>query len=166
MTDIEILTGSRGWGANPHDYNRLNILTFGSDGSGRLVLGHGQTILADVNYRFEVLLPGILRLAFIDASANELYLEHGQLGQQLVDADRGIPRELKYVLRTGDFRGQMNMGSEHGPFTYHFRAAITLNGPPYSESTVLRFGHRPGVVDYTYYGNPVVGEFGTASTIG
>src|SRR4051812_25073448 len=116
MTDIETLTCSRAWGANPHDYNRLNILTFGSDGSGRLILGHGQTILAMVNYRFEIPQPGLLRLAFIDARASEDLLEHGRLGRLLVEAERGIPRELKYVLRSGDFRGAMNMGSEHGPF--------------------------------------------------
>jgi hypothetical protein len=166
MTDIETLTGSRGWGANPHDYNRLNILTFGSDGCGRLVLGHGQTVLAEVNYRFEVPQPGVLRLAFIDATASEDFLEHGRLGRLLVEAERGNPRELKYVLSSGDFRGDMNMGSEHGPFSYHFRAAITFSGPPYSESTVLGFGHRCGVVDYTYHGHPVVGDAGTASRVG
>jgi hypothetical protein len=166
MNDLEILTTSRGWGANPQDYNRLNLLTFGVDGSGMLVLGHAQTILAMVRYRFEILKPGILRIMFVDAQSNELVFEGGQLSQQLVDAERSMPRDLNYVLRLGDFRGEMNMGSEQGPFRYHFRAALTLDGPPYSESTVLRFGHRPGVSDYTYFGHPPVAESGSISATG
>ena len=163
MPDIDILTGSRGWSANPHDYNLINSLSFRSDGSGELVLGYGQSILAVVRYRFEVSTPGLMRLTFVDAVSNELLFKGGQLGRQLVEAEGRVTRELKYVLRSGDFRGQMNMGSEHGPFTYHFRAAVTFDGPPYSEVTLLRFGHRPGVSDYTYYGYPVVDDSDSSS---
>ena len=163
MNDIEILLSSRGWGANPQDYNRMNLLTFGADGSGQLVLGHGQSVLAMVRYRFEIPTPGTLRIQFVDAVSNELFVKNGRLGRELLEAEGGMPRELKYVLRNGDFRGQMNIGSEQGPFTYHFRAAITFAEPPYSEPTVRRFGHRPGVTDYTYYGHPVVDQSGYSS---
>jgi hypothetical protein len=166
MNDLEILTSSRGWGANPEDYNRLNLLTFRVDGFGQLVLGHGQTVLAMVRYRFEISKPGVLLITFIEALSNAVVFNGGQLSQQLVEAERGAPHELNYFLREADFRGQMNMGSEKGPFTYRFRAALTLDGPPYSEATVLRFGHRPGGRDYTYYGHPEVDEPSAISATG
>ena len=163
MNDIDILTGSRGWGANPQDYNALNSLSFGVDGFGRLVLGYGQTILAMLRYRFEIPRPGILSLTFVAELLNEFVLEHGRLSKALIEAEHGTARELNYVLRTGEFRGQMNMGSERGPFTYHFRAALTFDRAPYSETTVRAFGHQAGMTDYTYYAHPLQNESAATS---
>jgi hypothetical protein len=122
QTDFDTLTGSS-WSANPADYNRLNYLTFGKDGFGRLVLGAFQTVYTEVAYRFEVPEPGLLCLTYVEWIANEFYWERGELGRQLVEAESGVPRNVKYSFRLGEFSGEMNMGSDRGPFKYDFSVA-------------------------------------------
>jgi hypothetical protein len=73
----------------------------------------------------------------------------------MVNAERDMPREIKYTLSTGQFRGQMNMGTDKGPFRYHFRWVLSLDRPPYPEATVLPFGPLPTSAPYNYFGHPV-----------
>jgi hypothetical protein len=155
MTEFETLTNCGGWGATPEDYNAMNILKFSKDGSARLVLGYGQAVFADVSYRFEITSPGVLRLICVNSSST--HFRHGQLGRRIVEAERNSPRELPYTLTSGEFRGEMNMGSENGPFTYHFGWRLALERPPYPEATVLPFGQVPTIGVCRYYGYPAVG---------
>jgi hypothetical protein len=55
------------WIANPENYASLQRIRFASDGTGRVVFGHGQTIYASIDFRFEILAAWNLRLVYLDS---------------------------------------------------------------------------------------------------
>ena len=154
MADLDTLTGSRAWVATPEDYNTLNLVTFRKDGSGQLVIGYGQIILAVLMYRFQLTESGRLILTYVDAPPDQQTFDKGEWGRDLLAALRKAPRELAPVLTPGKFRGAMNLGGDKGPFTYHFRWVLSLDRPPYPEDTVAPIGHLPAIGPFAYYGHP------------
>lgn len=153
--DLRILTTSRAWSATPWDYNSLNFLKFNADGSGQLVLGYGQSIHLVGTYRFEVAGVGLLRLTYVDSPSNQCdsaLLPRQPDGKRLWGAELGVPKDIRYELSDGEFRGQQNMGSDKGPFTYHFRWVLTLDRAPYPDGIKLPWGN-----SLTYCGHGGVG---------
>jgi hypothetical protein len=64
---LEILTGSRSWSCTPSNYSSMIYLQFAADNSGLAVYGYGQTICANVKFRFGLEDDKWLRLEYLSS---------------------------------------------------------------------------------------------------
>src|SRR5690349_6463580 len=125
---LENLTTGGAWSRCPWDYNLIDYLAFRQDGSGILAVGYGQRVLGRAFFRFEVPEVGCLRLTYADSPDNRRRTPKGLVPWHLEVVET---IELSFTLRAGDFSGDMNMGTESGPFWYAMKSALELDGPPY-----------------------------------
>ena len=110
-------------------YNLIEALSFEPNGPGRLVLGFGQLIFATIAYHHAVRQPGLLELTYVESPGNRI-----RTGGTLThwSPSPGTTIEVPFRLRAGDFSGNMDTGTESGPFQYAFRWAMDLDAIPYS----------------------------------
>ena len=125
---LENLRSGGTWGRQPWDYNLLDSMAFQQDGTGRLSVGYGQLVMGRAIFRYEVPRRGVLSLTFINAPENRRRTPAG-LVPWSVDVVEAI--ELSFVLRAGDFSGDMDTGTESGPFRYALTWALDFDRAPY-----------------------------------
>ena len=124
---IENLRNGGTWCRQPWDYNWLDSMAFQQDGTGRLAVGYGL-VMGRAIFRYEVPRRGVLSLTFINAPENRRRTPAG-LVPWSVDVVETI--ELSFVLRAGDFSGDMDTGTESGPFRYALTWALDFDRAPY-----------------------------------
>ena len=122
---LENVRSGGAWSRQPWDYNLLDFMAFQQDGTGRLSVGYGQLVMGRAIFRYEVPRRGVLSLTFINAPENRRRRPAG-LVPWSVDVV-----ETTFVLRAGDFSGDMDTGTESGPFRYALTWALDLDRAPY-----------------------------------
>ena len=127
-SQLENLRTGGAWCRQPWDYNLLDFMAFQENGTGRLSVGYGQLVMGRAIFRYEVPRRGVLSLTLIDAPANRRRTPDG-----LVPASVEVVEtiELSFVLRVGDFSGDMDTGTQSGPFRYALTWALDLDRAPY-----------------------------------
>jgi len=115
----------------------LEYLTFEADGSGRLSLGFGQLVAASVTFLYSVPRAGALQLTYIDSPTNMNWTASGYTHWR---PSHESPIELSFELRTGDFSGDMDTGTESGPWQFSYQWALDLDKCPYSPELHLAPG--------------------------
>ena len=131
---IENLRNGGAWSRQPWRYNLLDFMAFQPDGTGRLSVCYGL-VMGLAIFRYEVPRRGVLSLTFINAPENRRRTPAG-LVPWSVDIVETI--ELSFVLRPGDFSGDMDTGTESGPFRYALTWALDLDRAPYPAWLDLR----------------------------
>jgi hypothetical protein len=136
-TSFEILTGRGGWAATPDNYSSLRSLRFAPDGSGRVLYGYGQTIYADIAWRFEVIEPDRLKLEYLESSCFQRFP-----GFRLDEANRRKVVGIRLI--EGEFAFVENVTGQ----SRRFRWRLDLSASPYPDGMSF-----PYSVPTTFYGH-------------
>ena len=120
QSDMEILTGTRSWGATPHDYSSLRFLSFKSDGSGEAIYGYGQTIYAKVDFEFDLAGGSVLQLKYQHSPA------YAAFPGFLPTPDNAV-KSLQYTLVRGEYRGVESVVAQ----SFICDWLLTLNDSPW-----------------------------------
>jgi len=121
MSDLDILTTTRSWVATPWDYNSCIYLRFRADGSGDMVLGYGQAIIAKIKFGFSLNTPNELALMYQDFQGDRrVKIVPCSISQK--------SKAVHYSLKEGEIAGE---APNSGPFKYYW--TLSLDNSPFPE---------------------------------
>jgi hypothetical protein len=139
--DSDTLTGTPAWIANPENYASLQRIHFRSDGTGRVVFGHGQTIYARIEFRFDLPATETLRLVYLD-SPHRLNSDFS-----FFPTDANRTKTILFQVRSETTEGVINVvGSK-----FLYRRTLVFNESPYPVG--LRLPYEEPRVFYGYPAN-------------
>ena len=118
---FDVLTSSRVWESTPHDYSSMRYLQFQSDGNGLAMYGYGQTIYAEIAFRFSIA-DDTLNLIYLNSEPYQHFLG-------FTPTDQTRCKTLLFKLTEGDYTFKMTVVR----LKYRFSTKLSLSASPYPD---------------------------------
>lgn len=134
MPDLDILTTTRAWIADPWDYNSCIGLRFRTDGSGDMVFARIQIVRAQIKFRFSLQAPNELVLTYDEVIA----WEPPKASEPFKREEGGKSKYVQYSLKEGEITGTT---ANVGPSTFHW--TLSFESSPFPDEVDLGVVEQP-----------------------
>ncbi|MBX7220752.1 MAG: hypothetical protein K1Y36_12455 [Blastocatellia bacterium] len=141
-----MLTTCQRWETTPWDYSSCRFVNFHPDGTGKIVFAYGQTVYADIKFRFELPESGLLRLTFLHSP--RIY----PWSEDFVPTDLNRTKTTQFTLIEQEEHFPMNIVRH----TKHVTHYIKFETSPYPEG--LAFPYETPLTFYGYLTENMLSE--------